>query len=199
MTTGTDPLALIDMDGTLADYDASMKRELEKLRAPGEPEFPYTAHEGNPPWLEARRGLIARQPGFWRNLSPIPGGFQVVEVMEDIGFQIHILTKAPSNKPAAWMEKVEWCRQYLPSAAITVTEDKTNYYGRVLFDDWPPYYMGWLRHRKRGLVIVPAQPWNEGKTDHPNIIRWDGQNIDRIRAALVTVRDRADKEPLQLP
>ena len=41
----------------------------------------------------------------------------------------------------------------------------------------------WLEWRPRGLVVLPAQPWNHGFS-HPNAIRYDGSNLHEIRAAL---------------
>ena len=42
------PIALFDMDGTLADYLSAMKRDLESMRGPGEPE----TDEKDPDWAE---------------------------------------------------------------------------------------------------------------------------------------------------
>jgi 5'-nucleotidase len=60
----------------------------------------------------------------------------------------------------------------------------------VLVDDWPEYIHRWLTWRPRGLVIVPAQPWNVGFS-HPKALRYDGTNPDMVRARLRAVRDAA--------
>lgn len=74
-----EPIALFDMDGTLADFDASMRLKLAELRAPGEdPQSDTTAFE-DVLYVRARRRLIKAQPGFWRELAPIPLGFQLLE------------------------------------------------------------------------------------------------------------------------
>ncbi|MCH2368173.1 MAG: hypothetical protein MK554_13305, partial [Planctomycetes bacterium] len=39
MTEQIKPIALFDMDGTIADYVSAMKRDMESLRSPEEPEI----------------------------------------------------------------------------------------------------------------------------------------------------------------
>jgi len=193
-----DMIGLVDMDGTVADLDSAMQKGLAKLASPGEPTF--THGDDLPDWMEARRRLVMMQPGFWRNLHRLELGFEIVQCLEHHDFNIHVLTKGPSNKPLAWSEKVEWCREHLPQANVTITEDKSHYYGKTLVDDWLPYGLPWLKHRKRGLLIVPAQPWNvDAETLHPNIFRYDGSNKARLRAVVKAAKDRQDKEPYILP
>jgi len=191
-----DRIALLDMDGTIADYDSAMNDALATLRSPGEPVFERGLF---PDWIEARRTLIAMQPGFWRNLRPLPLGFSIVDVLMSLDFRITVLTKGPNRKPGAWSEKVEWCREYLPGVPVTITEDKSHTYGKLLVDDWPPYVMGWLGNRPRGIVIMPAQSWNEGAdAQSPNIFRYDGSNPLVLRRVLEAVAARRSGETLDL-
>jgi len=184
-------VALVDMDGTLCDYDSAMRRDLELLRSPGEQvEFPDLDTDA-PPWLRARRDLIHRQPGWWRSLPRFQLGFDVLAQIQELGFEVHVLTKGPLAAPSAWSEKLEWCQQHLTGVPVTITRDKGLVYGKVLVDDWTPYVERWLRWRPRGLVILPAHPWNKGFT-HPNAIRYDGSNLAEVRAALVRLKERAD-------
>lgn len=193
-----DDLALVDMDGTVVDLDLAMKAGLESIRSPEEPVFEHG--DDLPAWMDARRHLLMTQPGFWRNLPRYEPGFEIVKILEEEGFLLHILTKGPSKKLAAWTEKVEWCREHIPQAEVTVTENKSHYYGKLLVDDWAPYFMGWLRHRPRGLVIVPAQPWNvDVESKHPNIIRYTGDNRKRVREAIRTAKYRLADEPFVMP
>lgn len=196
-----DFVGLIDMDGTIADYDAAMRAGLEDLRSPNDP--PTTvSHDDNPPWLEKRRWLIAMQPGFWRGLKPIPHGFAVMALMEKYGFTLQVLTKGPASKPMAWMEKLEWCRQHIPHMQVTITEDKSNVYGVVLVDDWLDYGRAWLRHRPRGILIVPAQRWNVGceSEDPTRIYRYDPETctLDELERVIAYARNRAPKEPVDI-
>jgi 5'-nucleotidase len=170
----SDPIALIDMDGTICDFDAAMRDQLLVLMGPLEAlaigdNIPI--YDDTIPYLKARRDLVKRQPGFWRNLPPIPEGFAVLERMRKVGFNINILTKGPHNTTSAWSEKVDWCRQYVPDAQVTITETKSIVYGRVLFDDWPSYIKGWLEWRPRGLVVMLDSVWNRD-FEHPNVFRY---------------------------
>jgi 5'(3')-deoxyribonucleotidase len=171
-------VGLVDMDGTLCDYEGTMARDLAALRAPGEP--PAT---GDEPWLRARESAIRRQPGWWRGLPRFQLGFDVLAELQALHFEVHVLTKGPASAPNSWTEKLEWCQQHLPGVPVTITMDKGLVYGKVLVDDWPPYVERWLAWRPRGLVILPAHPHNEGFS-HRNAIRYTGHNLDEVRAAL---------------
>jgi len=183
-----DNYALVDLDGTVADFDSEMRRRLTPLCGPGEPDYGDN-YDDVPDYIKARRDLIKRQPGFWRGLPTIDLGFDVVTCLRSIGFKLNVLTKCPKKNPAAWTEKVEWCIEHLPDAQITLAEEKTNVYGKVLVDDFPPYFLPWLKVRPRGLVIAVAQPWNKDVT-HPNLIRYDGTNLPQVADAISRAHQR---------
>src|SRR5262249_50833587 len=89
-----EPIALFDLDGTLADYDAAMRRDMRLLQSPGEPE--WSAHvENEPEYLRERSSVIRRQPGWWENLDKYPPGFEILSVARELKFQCHVLTKGP--------------------------------------------------------------------------------------------------------
>ena len=202
MTHEEDHIALVDLDGTVADCDGALKEAMETLCSPGEPAYADRYTDGTEPsYIEARRKMVQRQPGFWRNLKKIPLGFEVVEELRKTGFQLHVLSKGPRKNGSAWGEKLEWSIEHLPDATVTVTGDKSISYGRVLFDDFPPYFLAWLKVHPRGLVICLAHPWNKefekgGSKAHPNVIRYDGTDVLELREALVRARDRLPREPL---
>lgn len=205
MTDHTDRIALLDLDGTVADYDHGMRTEMRKLQSQNEPDYQHRGPEGEElPYLEARRKLIQRQAGFWRNLQCIQAGFDVVNVLESVGFQIHVLTKGPKSTPNAWSEKVEWCNAYLPGRAVTISGDKSLVYGRVLVDDWPAYFESWLKVRPRGLVICVAQPWNMAYSEggyeaSSNVFRYEGSSSgkrDLLRSRIQAAYDRQPREEL---
>lgn len=181
-------IALVDMDGTLCDYEGAMQRELQKL----------CGDEADimDPQYKKIVDLIKQQPGFWRNLLVIPSGLKMVSLLKKMGFDIHILTKGPYRTISAWSEKVEWVREHLPDTPITITENKGLVYGRVLFDDWPPYCEAWLKHRPRGLVIMPAYRYNKGLDEkYPGkIIRFTGDNLEEVEIAVAKVAKLDYKE-----
>lgn len=191
-----DRIALIDLDGTVADYDRAMATEMAKLAAPEE-DPPETVDFDSPkePHIKAREELIRRQPGFWRNLPRLELGFEIVEDLEAVGFGLHVLTKGPTRTTSAWTEKVEWCHEHLPQAAITITQDKALVYGRILVDDWPPFMTSWLSVRPRGLVVCVAHPWNAG-VDHPSVFRYDGTNREELRVRLRQAWNRVSGQNL---
>jgi 5'-nucleotidase len=195
-TSDDERQALIDLDGSLADYDAALREAMDAIRAPGEPSYADRLTVGREePHMEARRKLIQAQPGFWRGLKRIERGFEVVDCMRRIGFGLHVLTKGPRTTAGAWSEKLAWCIAELPDAMVTITSDKSAVYGRVLLDDWPAYFVAWLKVRPRGLVICVAQPWNAdyragGPLEHANVLRYDGSNKADVESRLRAAYDR---------
>jgi 5'(3')-deoxyribonucleotidase len=190
----TDRIALIDLDGTIADYDGEMHRRMELIRGPNEPVF--EGWDNVPPHISCRRDLIKKQPGFWRGLPRLRKGFEVVDELREFKFELHVLTKGPVKTTSAWTEKVEWCQENIPDANVTVTQDKSIVYGRILFDDFPPYFTAWLRNRPRGLVICLAHPWNAqygvgGSEENANVFRYSGlDDVHELRARLRKAFDR---------
>lgn len=147
------PIALLDMDGTLCNYYERLDADVRRvLGADYDKVTPHTRRA-----IE----LLARQrAGWYRELEPLPLGFEIVKVLKEVGFRLMILTKGNPRTPNAYNEKVEWCQRYIPEAEITITHDKGIVYGKILVDDWEPYVVRWLEHRPRGLVLMPDQKWN---------------------------------------
>ena len=206
------PIALFDMDGTLADYVSAMLRDLESMRGPKEPVI--TAKDL---WHElathneARKDAIEKKLGWWRDLEPIEVGMEVVEIARELGFEVRVLTKGPNDVPHAWAEKLEWCQEHLDrhlegmdeeekkkkETKVTITRDKSSGYGRVLVDDHWQFMKGWLEHRKNGLGLMPRDSENE-EDDHPHVRYYDSSNLDEVKELLIRARDREEGDPLDL-
>lgn len=171
------PVALVDLDGTLADFDGAMRRDLQRMLSPGE--TPLLAHDDEDmfPHIRERRRFIKHQPDWWANLEKLHHGFLIVDLLRSLDFKLHILTRGPKHHASAWEQKVRWVRQHVPDASITITLDKSLTYGRVLVDDWPEYVTPWLKHRPRGLVVMPPQPWNRDFPEHPQVVRADSAEL----------------------
>jgi 5'-nucleotidase len=197
MTTMTsDDIGLFDLDGSLANYDQAVLEGLNALKAPDEPPVADLRHAYDLPHIKARIELICRQPNWWFNLEPIPMGFQVLKLAREIGFQIHVLTQGPKTKPLAWKEKVEWCQKHLgPDIDIHITRNKGMVYGKFLYDDYPDYMLRWLEHRPRGLGIMPVNRANQDFR-HPQVVRWDGTNLDELSERLRAAHRRLPGEPM---
>ena len=192
-----DSIGLFDLDGSLADYDKAVLTGLARLQAPHEPLIDAVRPAFEIPHLYARIDLITREPGWWLNLEPIALGFQILELAKEIGFQIQVLTQGPKTNPLAWKEKVEWCQRHLGSDTdIHITRNKGLVYGKFLYDDYPVYMLRWLEHRPRGLGIMPV---NSSNADfrHPQVVRWDGTNLDEVTESLQAAFHRPAGERLQ--
>ena len=172
----TKPIALIDMDGTVADYEYAMQQSYDAMIAPGEMSYREASRKyGRDQWpdhLWNRMDAIKRQVGWWRSLPQHQMGMEIVDVLRKMGFLLNIATQGPSTKSAAWAEKLEWVRQVLPDADVHVTENKSLLYGKVLVDDWPPFGLDWLKNRPRGLVIMPTAHYNKD-IQHPQIFHYE--------------------------
>lgn len=171
-------LSLIDLDGTLADYDSAMVRDMELIRSPNEV-MDLTPHVSKVPHMKARAKMIRSQPNWWFDLLPLKAGFEIIDMLKKYNFDIHILTKAPHSVDEAWTDKIRWCKKYLPGIDVTITKHKELVNGAILVDDWVPYVDGWLKHRLDGLVILPIQRWNEYYT-HKQAIHYNGTNMEEV-------------------
>lgn len=192
-------IALFDMDGTLFDFEGEIRRALADLRSPDEPDpldrqFDVLSAAA-PAHIRNRIHLIKNQPGFWFGLPKLEAGFALYRQISEAGFDVHILTKGPNRNPQAWAEKVSCIQHHFGrSVAVNIVgQTKGHYYGHLLVDDYPPYVEDWLKHRPRGLVIMPAQPYN-ADLRHPNVIRYDGTNLDEVLQAVEAVRRRSSRQ-----
>jgi 5'(3')-deoxyribonucleotidase len=188
-------ISLVDMDGTLCDYDSAMMRDLNRLKS-SEESVVQDLWDERLPHLKERMSLIKRQPNWWRNLEPIISGMRMVHLLDELGFKIHILTQGPATTTSAWTEKVEWCQKHLCHIDydITITRNKGLVYGKVLVDDYPEYIMKWLKWRPRGLVIMPAKSYNS-YVDHPNVFHYAGpESMEGAKNLLLGIKERAMKQ-----
>ena len=192
----TDNIGLFDLDGSLADYDKAALEGLAALKSPDEPAIEDVREAHDIPHIKARIDLISRQPNWFLNLEPIPMGFQVLHLAKEIGFQIHVLTQGPKTKPLAWKEKVEWCQKHLGAEIdIHITRNKGMVYGKFLYDDFSEYMERWLEHRPRGLGIMPVNRANQDFR-HPQVVRWDGTNLEEVAERLRVAYRRLPGEAL---
>ena len=56
-------IALVDMDGTIADYDGAMQRDMAKLAAPEEPQEEIGYGKPHPPHIWERMKMIKERGG----------------------------------------------------------------------------------------------------------------------------------------
>lgn len=197
-----DYIAWFDMDGSLFDFDGHMRASLLPLCSPEEQQLVSSAGlwdlEKQFPHIKARMELIKATPGWWRSMPPLENGFKAFNMAKAVGFDCRILTKGPKMNPVAWMEKVECCQQHLGDKIdIAIVSSKGEVYGRVLYDDYPPYMSAWLQNRPRGLGIMPVTESNKDFA-HPNLVKFDGTNLSQVQHALEAAWGRKSREPLLL-
>lgn len=180
---------------TLEHLLEAHEADLLRLAAPGEAP-PKLQWDDGEPWLDARMNLIKSQPGWWLGLERLASGFLVMDLVREVGFSVHVLTKGPRRTAVAWSEKLLWCQRHIAhDVDITITHDKGMVYGRVLCDDYPLYMERWLKYRPRGLGLMPETEYNRGYT-HPNVIKYPAdlqvgdQKYCQLRAALITAFTR---------
>ena len=198
MSDYNENIGLIDLDGTLADYDFAMQRDLDSMRAPGEEKYTIGLHKQHPDYIFARMELIKSRGEWWENLPKFQLGFDVLDILKKLNYYISVLTQGPKENAIAWSHKLRWCMKNVPDLDVTITRNKGIVYGKVLVDDYIPYVEQWLAHRPRGLVIMPAHEWNKDCAPMPNVIRYDGSNLDQVEEALTKVRQRKAGEDLAL-
>lgn len=185
-----DLISLFDLDSTLADYHQSMCDHLEAMRSPYEPRWDWIndwQEEKWPDWMKARMRLIKSKVGFWRNLPRLEAGFEILNVANQNGFKSQILTRGPAWHPPAFQEKVEWCQEHVSELHVNLVRNKSQHYGKILVDDWPPYFMDWLTVRPRGWVIAVEAPWNKS-VEHRRLVKYNGHNLDEVARVFSTVR-----------
>lgn len=194
-------VALIDMDGTVADYEGQLIADLSRMRAPCEPEITPRNLWKDIPHLEERIKAIRRQSGWWASLPPIQVSLDIVQMMYEMGFEVHVLTKEPMLTALAWTEKVEWCKRYLPYALPTITQDKSLVYGKILFDDYHDYMLPWLDARPRGLGLMLSSESNK-RFRHRRVMkvprRAGKKFFARLKEVLEQVMDREGREELKV-
>ena len=175
MEDRTDNIALVDLDDTVADYEGALYRDLESLRDPNEPETDLEAWRDKsvtPNHIVKRIKMICNSSQWWEDLSIIKKGINLVNLMRAIGYRVVVLTQGPASNANAWKGKVNWILKNMPEGTDTIiTRDKSLVYGKVLFDDYPPYMLSWLEHRPRGLGIMSAYVHNQN-FKHSNVIHY---------------------------
>ena len=190
MNDNDDKVALVDMDGTLCDFRGALDRDIAKvLNGHGEDvKVPACV-------VQEIEWLIRGQAGWYRNLKPLPFGFVIVRLLQEIGFRIMIMTKSSKESKNAWSEKVAWIAEYLPEVDVTVTQDKSLVYGRVLVDDYPNHFLRWMEHRPRGIVVMPNQAWNKGTSKRPNLYQVSStEDLEALRPVLEEAYERKGGE-----
>jgi 5'-nucleotidase len=136
---------LVDMDDVLADFDAEFlkrwrERHPEKMYVPLEERKNFYVKESYPKELQNLVEDIYLEPGFFRNIMPMPGGIDAVKTMAQLGLEVFFCTSPLTAYKNCVLEKYEWVDKHFGPEwinRIVLTKDKTLVKGDILIDDKP--------------------------------------------------------------
>ena len=133
------------MDNVIGNWERGMEEKWNHVV----PELPYYGYsrpyweiiECYPAEYGARIYSIFEEPGFFRNLQPMPGAIEALHVLREHG-DIHFVSAPLSGERRAGciIEKSEWLEEQVwenASELLFSTSDKTLVIGDYLFDDCP--------------------------------------------------------------
>ncbi len=175
-------IALFDMDDTLCDYRGKLMKDLS-YRLPSEELEEIDLFQSRlSKNIRNEIKKIRCEKGWWKNLPMLEDGLALWKFIRELGFETHLATKGPYHDTNGWKEKFEWQKKYLPEAeGITITLDKSNIFGDLLVDDWPPYIKKWLEKNPQGLAIIPKRSYNLGVILKDRIKYYNGNNFEELK------------------
>lgn len=124
------PVLLLDMDGTIVDWDAGF-RDLwaERSRIDRKQSYYMQQCVENEFYREAE--LLMLEEGFFENLPEMPGAIQAMKEMEECGFKLIICTSPILTSRHCAQEKLNWVRKHLGESwldKIVLSSDKVPSY-----------------------------------------------------------------------
>jgi 5'-nucleotidase len=106
---------------------------------------------------------LLNEPGFFRDLEPIPGGIDAIKALHEDGHRIVIITSAPDDAPTAHHDKVQWVRQHLPFIGkkdFIGTHAKDMFRADVLIDDGPHNIEAFRNANPAGFIATIGYHYN---------------------------------------
>ena len=177
------PVAYVDLDHTLVNWDDTVIEYLKSIESPSEKgKYDYSGdiwEIEKIPGIRNRLNLIMSKKNFWNELDPIESGMQLYMRLVDAGFEVCILTKATIKCSLVWEEKIEWIRHNLGDVEVNIVSGtKGRHLGDLLVDDFVKNAEEWILNNPNGHVIVPIRKSNKNyKPTHPNIHMWDDSPV----------------------
>lgn len=177
---------LVDMDGPLANFDASFWRfvDMEGFEADATMETQTARYATDHLLVKAdveRAREAIRSVGWFRCLPVVPGAVEGIHRLTEL-FDVWICTKPLADSPTCIGEKAHWIRRHLPEFAdrLIIAPNKARIAGHVLLDDAPK--LGWMDDPFRTWhpVIFPA-PFNGPGSRWAEFDRWQwGDSIELL-------------------
>lgn len=146
------PVVYVDMDGVLADMFGEVARR-----------------EGAPHWRKARKikdriDQVARQPGFFLDLKPLPNAARLLRGIVKIAGEFSILSSPMmSNVEQSTREKTEWLDHYLQNYqpdSVLFDHHKEKFAQQpdetpnILIDDWEANIRLWEANGGIGILYT---------------------------------------------
>lgn len=137
---------LVDLDGVLADWHPAYDRHVASYgaRSANMPTFEqqtsWDLNEGRTDDEKAIIREVMTLPGFYAELSPIPGAKQVLKALLKQGHDVRIVSAPFISNPTCASDKMEWIVKHYGAhwaQRLILTTDKTFVRGDVLIDDKP--------------------------------------------------------------
>lgn len=159
---------LLDMDGVLCNL---LEKWLAVYNEEYQDRLSVQALRTWGPHRYARAGKAVykylAQPGFFRDLKPLPHAVEGARALVERGHDVVIVTAAKNGH----REKLDWIEEHLPFIGVRNTifaHRKELVRGDVLFDDAPHNLLAFKAY---GLPVAMAYPYNEG-VDCPRVADW---------------------------
>lgn len=167
-------LILLDQDGVLADFEHAFIAAWRARHPDLEPvayEDRRSFHilEDYPPDLRGLAEAIYTEPGFIRNLPPVPGAIEAYRELLALGMDVRICTSPLRQFENCVAEKFLWVERHLGRAAterLVMTRDKTLVRGDLLIDD-RPHIEGAVPPSWRHILY--DAPYNRHVADQPRL------------------------------
>ena len=185
---------LIDMDNTIADYSTPMAKALnDHFRSRNKNDddngggavsaaaVDFTADNWSqqldldPELVRPVQQRAQSQPKFFYHLKAIPGALEALLEMDQMGFQVLIVSSPSVQSDTCSSDKVQWLREHLGdywARKLILTKDKTVIIGDFLIDDRDDV-IGY-EAKPTWKHIIYRQPYNAGiKDDRPHLENWN--------------------------
>ncbi|MGW8431171.1 5' nucleotidase, NT5C type [Curtobacterium citreum] len=177
--TGRQPVVLVDMDDVLVDFGAGLYERFlldhpgHHIKRPEERDN-FDLFGGETDDHKTRLMASMNHPELYASLKPLPGAFDALHQMIDLGINVRICTAPWATNPTCASQKMtqleELGGQFFANRAI-ISKDKTFVFGDLLIDD---------RSGVTGAIpptwkqLLFTQPHNRLDTVLPRLAGWDG-------------------------
>ena len=137
---------LVDMDGTVCDFDGralDMLSQKYGVKPPPVEDRAYPLRDSFLDDEETRLRMVEdmKSPGFFREMAPIEGAVEaLLEMQAEAELEVFLCTAPLSKSPICAAEKIEWVINHLGKDwvdRIVLTRDKSLVQGDMLIDDAP--------------------------------------------------------------